>query len=433
MKKRLMAGLLATVLASVLLLSACGGSAAPAEEKKEEAAAEETAESGDSSDVTLVYWSMWEASEQQGIALQEAIDAFTKETGIKVDAQFKGRQGIRQGLQPALDANTVIDVFDEDVDRVNGNWGDYLLPLEDYVKDGYMDTAAENFVGWARDAGGGTLKCIPYQFSVFAWHYNMAIFEEAGISAVPTTWDEFLDVCQKIKDAGYDPICDDTAYENSMFGYALARLGGQDMVLDVVMNGNWAETPEVLQVAQLYEDLANRGFFSSTIASSEWPNAQNQELGMGTAAMQLNGSWLPNEIRGVTGDDFQWGEFAFPDLGGKDGTDANNTSFQVFAINKKSEHPDEAFKLIQWLTKGEADQNLATKSWGIPADTSNSDIVAAQQDVKTILDATKTRYQWAAGSENNGDIAGILQNNFAQLCGGQISAQEFVDNMEAAS
>ena len=83
---------------------------------------------------TLVYWSMWESTEPQGQAIQKAIDAFTAETGIKVDAQFKGRTGIREGLQPALDAGTNIDLFDEDIDRVNKTWGQYLLDLEDLAK-----------------------------------------------------------------------------------------------------------------------------------------------------------------------------------------------------------------------------------------------------------------------------------------------------------
>ena len=41
-------------------------------------------------DDTLVYWSMWEATEPQGQVIQEAVDAYTEQTGVKVDLQFKG-------------------------------------------------------------------------------------------------------------------------------------------------------------------------------------------------------------------------------------------------------------------------------------------------------------------------------------------------------
>lgn len=110
-------------------------------------------------DDTLVYWSMWEATEPQGKIIQEAVDAYTAETGVKVDLQFKGRTGNREALQPALDGGTQIDIFDEDIDRVNGMYAKYLLDLEDMVKEsGYEETAIPGLMAACRDAGGGTLK-----------------------------------------------------------------------------------------------------------------------------------------------------------------------------------------------------------------------------------------------------------------------------------
>ena len=52
-----------------------------------------------------------------GQVIQEAVDAYTEQTGVKVDLQFKGRTGNREALQPALDGGTQIDIFDEDIDR----------------------------------------------------------------------------------------------------------------------------------------------------------------------------------------------------------------------------------------------------------------------------------------------------------------------------
>lgn len=115
-------------------------------------------------DDTLVYWSMWEATEPQGQVIQEAVDAYTEQTGVKVDLQFKGRTGNREALQPALDGGTQIDIFDEDIDRVNGMYGKYLLDLEDLAKENdYEATANAGLMAACRDAGGGTLKTIPYQ------------------------------------------------------------------------------------------------------------------------------------------------------------------------------------------------------------------------------------------------------------------------------
>ena len=139
-------------------------------------------------DDTLVYWSMWEATEPQGQVIQEAVDAYTEQTGVKVDLQFKGRTGNREALQPALDGGTQIDIFDEDIDRVNGMYGKYLLDLEDLAKENdYEATANAGLMAACRDAGGGTLKTIPYQPNVFAFFYNKDLFEQAGITEEPKT------------------------------------------------------------------------------------------------------------------------------------------------------------------------------------------------------------------------------------------------------
>ncbi len=384
---------------------------------------------------TIVYWSMWESTEPQGQVIQKAVDAYMAETGNVVDLQFKGRTGIREGLQPALDAGTVIDLFDEDIDRVNGTWGAYLMDLEELAKAAdYEATANAGLMGAARDVAGGTLKSIPYQPNIFTYFYNVEIFEEAGIEAVPTTWAEFLDAAQKVKDAGYTPITSDDAYIITMLGYHLARLVGEERVNEIVTEGLWAEEPAVLKAAQDYAELAEKGFFSPTIGSSVWPTNQNGELALGDAAMYLNGSWLPNEVKAMTGPDFQWGAFAYPALeNGVTGTEAANFGAQVLAINTKSEVAQEAFDIIVKITKGEYDLLLSQESIGIPADANNAEWPAMLAGVKPVLDDTTVRYTWAAGIENNPDMTPIIKQEFQKLCSGTITAEEFVANLEAAS
>lgn len=382
---------------------------------------------------TLVYWSMWDAAEPQAQAISKSIEAFTAETGIAVDVQFKGRTGIREGLQPALDAGTNIDLFDEDIDRVNTTWGSYLLDLEELAKaNDYEATANAGLMAACREVGGGSLKSIPYQPNVFAYFYNIEIFEAAGVTAVPTTWAEFLDTCQKIKDAGYTPITNDNAYISSMFGYHMSRLVGEPTTEEIVKNGEW-DHEAVLKTAQAYEELASKGYFSETIESNQWPAGQNTELAMGTAAMYLNGSWLPNEVKDIAGEDFKWGCFSYPAVdGGVDGTEASNYGAQVFAINAKSSKPDQAFQLITYLTKGEADALLSEMSVGIPADSNNAEWPALLTNVKPVMDSLTTRYPWGAGAEANADMTPIIVENFTKLCGGSLDAQGFVDALKAA-
>ena len=172
MKKKVMVLVMASAMA--VSLTACGGGGQTAETTAATTAAAApttAAPAGDSKGTTeapsgdggsLVYWSMWEATEPQGQAIQAAVDKFTADTGISVDLQFKGRTGIREGLQPALDAGTNIDLFDEDIDRVNTTWGQYLMDLEELAKAvDYEATANAGLIAACREVGGGTLKSIP--------------------------------------------------------------------------------------------------------------------------------------------------------------------------------------------------------------------------------------------------------------------------------
>lgn len=384
---------------------------------------------------TIVYWSMWEATEPQGIVIQEAIDAYEAATGNTVDVQFKGRTGIREGLQPALDAGTAIDLFDEDIDRVNVTWGSYLMDLEEYAKAADFEaTANAGLIAACREVGGGTLKSIPYQPNVFAFFYNQDLFDQAGITAVPTTWSEFLAVCEQLKAAGITPLTCDDAYIDCMFGYHMSRLVGEDRTEEVVTQGLWAEEPAVLKMAQAYEELASKGYFSEFVEGNVWPAGQNTELALGEVAMYLNGSWLPNEVKETTGPDFKWGCFSYPAVeGGTDGTEAANYGAQVYAINKNSTVGQEAFDLITYITKGEFDAKMSVESVGIPADTTNTEWPSMLASVKPVMEGLTTRYTWAAGAEANPDMTPIIKENFLKLCGGSITAQEFVDNLEAAS
>lgn len=408
MKKKILSMLLCVTMIAGLL-AGCGSDNTTAESSTETSAStsttEEAAAPAESTGDKLVYWSMWDAAEPQAQAIAQSIEAFTAETGIEVDVQFKGRTGIREGLQPALDAGTNIDLFDEDIDRVNVTWGSYLLDLEDLAAaNDYESTANAGLMAACREVAGGTLKSIPYQPNVFAYFYNVDIFEEAGVTAVPTTWDEFLDVCQKIKDAGYTPITNDNAYIASLFGYHMSRLIGEPATEEVVKNGDW-DNEAVLKTAQAYEELASRGFFSETIESNQWPAGQNTELAMGTAAMYLNGSWLPNEVKDIAGEDFNWGCFSYPAVdGGVDGTEASNYGAQVFAINAKSTKAEQAFQLITYLTKGDADKLLSEMSVGIPADSNNAEWPVLLTNVKPVMESLTTRYPWAAGAEANADM-----------------------------
>lgn len=395
----------------------------------------------------LVYWAMWSEDEPQAKVIKDAIAKYTEDTGVKVDVQFKGRNGQREGLQPALDAKQNIDLFDEDVNRVNGTWGKYLMDLEDMAKDYEAEHGNETLFKIARNAygqthdGDDTLHTIPYQPSIFGFFYNKTLFDKAGVEGVPTTWEEMDAACAKLKEAGITPITADDAYMTSFIGMHLARYIGQDGVKSLVtgeasndVTVTW-DDPKVLAAAESFADFADKGYFSKNIATNKYPAGQNQEFAPGEAAIVICGSWLPNEAKESVADDLEWGYFNYPSV--PDGTDdstANNIANQVFAINKDSKMADEAFELITYITTGEFDKKMTEETLCIPTDKANSDAWPTElAGVKEGFDATTTYYDWAAGVESNNDLTPVLQQNTLDLAAGKIDAAGFIKAMTKAA
>ncbi|MGP1523032.1 MAG: ABC transporter substrate-binding protein [Treponema sp.] len=413
MKKSLLI-LSALCLGIVLAFTACNG-------KKAEKA-------------KLVYWTMWNEAEPQGMVIAEAVAAFTKETGIKVEVNFNGRE-IRKTLQPALDAGETIDLFDEDIERVLNAWGKYILPLDEYAAKAYSTTGGKAYntvvnktlYNLAKELGGGSVKNIPYQPSAFVTLYNKDLFAKAGITGTPKTWSEFLEACEKLKAIGVPAITVDDAYMASFFGYNMDRLVGEKETLRMVNDKDFSG-PQVLEFGKIWENMAKKGYISPKAASNIWPAGQVEEMAVGKVAMYLNGTWLPNEIK-AQAPNLNWGAFAWPAMSSKgDGIEANNYGCQSFAINKNTKYPEEAFRLIVWLTTGEWDERLAKESIGIPAG-NNTAWPVQLAEAKVIVDNTTNRLDWAVGMENDPEINAKIKENFAKLIKGDLNAEGFAAAM----
>ncbi len=426
MKKRFMS-FMCLVLVAAMLFSGCAG-------KSTSSNGNATSPAGEK--VKLVYWSMWNETEPQGQTLSEAIKAYSNKTGVEVEVNWNGRD-IRKTLQPALDGGTAIDLFDEDVERVNDVWGNYLLDVEEMAAKSYETTGGKPFtdvvsktlIDLARSLGAnGKLSTIPYQPSTFIVMYNKDIFAEAGITSVPKNWTEFLDACEKIKKIGKTAITVDDAYMAALMGYHMDRLIGLDETMKIVEKNDFSN-PAVLEFGKQWQEMAQKGYISKNAAANIYPAGQ-QEIANGSVAMYLNGTWLPNEIKDSAPADFKWGSFAYPAVAeAGDGPEANNFGAQCFGINKNSKHPQEAFDLIVWLTTGEWDAKLAENSVGVPMGNESKwpDQLA---DAKAVLDSTTKRMPWAVGMENNPDINAKIKTNFALLINGKLDAQGFAEAMK---
>ena len=237
MKKKVISVLLATAMVTGLV-AGCGSSSD---------GGDSNSGGGKYDGVELTYWSMWQNTEPQGQVLQEAVDAWEEETGATVNIEWKGRD-IKNILGAALEASEDFDLYEDDYNRIAKNWIEWTADLTDLAEAaGYADNSYAVFNDQATE-WAGFLPCVTEQPQVGGIFYNQDLFDEAGVQA-PTTWAEFLEVCQTLKDKGIQPMALDSAYASFFFGYHLARYIGQDATAELSKNGGWSDNAGVAAAA----------------------------------------------------------------------------------------------------------------------------------------------------------------------------------------
>ena len=387
----------------------------------------------DSNKKKIVYWSMWNEVEPQGQVIKAAIEDYMKKyPDVAVEVNWNGRE-IRKTLQPALDNNQAIDLWDEDLERTIRTWGKYALPLDEYVAKSYDGTDGKAYqdvvIKSLLDLGktfseDGKLYAVPYQPFTLLIMYNKDHFAKAGITKLPETWAEFKDACAKLKAAGYIPITVDDAYVDVIIGYQIARYKGSDWVKKLVQEGLW-DDPAVLQAAKDWEEMYKLGYISPNVAGNKYPQGQ-QEIANGEVSMYLNGTWLVNEIMPTTGPDFPWGQFPYPTVpNGVSGLYDLNYGGQSFQVNKNTKYPEEVFQLIVHLTTGEWDKQLAEKTYGVPM-ANTTDWPKQLTDAKEVFSKLGSCYPWAGGIEFNPDKTPVITAAFTGVLTGKSTAEQFV-------
>ena len=414
MKKKVLSVLLATAMVATLA-AGCGN--------KNEGGSESGADGGDKKydGVELTYWSMWQNTEPQGKVLQEAVEAWSEETGATVNIEWKGRD-IKNILGAALEAEEEFDLYEDDYSRISKNWIEWTADLTDLAEAaGYADNSYAVFNDQATE-WAGYLPCVTEQPQVGGIFYNQDLFDEAGVEA-PTTWAEFLDVCKALKDKGIQPMALDSAYASFFFGYHLSRYIGEEATADLAVNGGWSDNAGVAAAADSMIEFIKAGYLADG-APDEFPNSQNKMGLSEDVAMVVCANYVTSEVNNNTGKELNWNLFNYPSVdGAAEGVDqtAAYAGANSIAITKYSENQEAAFDLATYITSGDFDQKMADTAGQIPADPANT-APASQNGTVEVLKATTSPLAWNMGLNENGDLRTSIDEIIIKLFEGSYAS-----------
>jgi len=234
-------------------------------------------------------------------SLDKVAQRFEAKTGIKVDFQVLPGGGQFYDIMRAK-ANTgeLPDLlcYAGDVVSIRGLNPDYNLL--DLTNEPYIEKFApivNECIEYGNLTGGdGKIYGIPYTNNGgLVLYYNKKIFSDLKLS-VPNTYDDFLNVCEVIKKAGIDPLCEaGQAGWPMMWYFYIASANSWDKGTDTMdkLNKNeiqWADVPEVVQIFKDQLVLRDKGYYNKDMMSMTF-DMQREYFANGKAAMMIHNSY----------------------------------------------------------------------------------------------------------------------------------------------
>jgi len=208
------------------------------------------------------------------------------------------------------------------------SWGGGIMA--DQVEAGLLKDITADIADWKDTINPGAMSIyayngkqygVPWDMGMIGFWYNKALFDRAGITAPPTTWDEYLAAVQKLKGAGIDPLAiagKDKWPSMHLWTYLVLRTGGGEALSQMIQSKNW-NTDACTKAGEEVQKLNALNPYQAGYKSADY-NAEAAAVGNGKAAMELMGQWAPSvemdqsaDKKGL-GDKLGW--FAFPTLAG---------------------------------------------------------------------------------------------------------------------
>ncbi|MEU4828418.1 extracellular solute-binding protein [Actinomadura sp. NPDC023710] len=398
---------------------------------------------GEQNPKSLVYWSMWKAGEPQAQVLSGAIDSFTKETGIKVKVEWKGREVAKQ-LAPTLNTRNVpadlidsADRFVKSTFEATGQGLDlapvYRRPVPGEAGKTVGDVVDPRYRRYATEDGRAWL--LPYEVLVpQIWYDGRALKDVA--EAPPRTWDAFVKLLGERKAArGGGPLAldADVADYPAYWTYqaVLADMGpGAFAAAATDRTGAKMDDPAFLAAVQKIEKLVRSGYFADGYNGSKFP-AMQQKWATGGADFLLMGNWAPKETLTSAPKSFQYRSFPFPS--GAAGKQVQPVSLIGFGIPRNARHSEAAQQFIAYFMNKERLSKISTVASNL---TTRADIPvpAVQADVKKTLDGAETVPDLDGVKMNqSGWYTKVFQPADTDLVTGRISAAQFVARLKKAT
>ena len=241
----------------------------------------------------------------------------------------------------------------------------YLLDLSDLWKNG---GAAANYSAALKDLSTdatGKQIFLPTNYYWWGVFYMKSAFTEWGVE-VPTTWDDFISLCETLKKKGVNPLSNGTGstpwMASGWFDILNLRINGADFHKELLAGKHSFDSPEVKKVMKYYAQIVP--FFDPNASSYAWQDAVTP-LVQKKNGMYLVGAFISQSLEGPVADDLDF--FSVPVID-KTIPVAEEAPTDGYFASSKGKNKKETLKFLAYLAGGKSQQAYieASKSSNLP-------------------------------------------------------------------
>lgn len=374
----------------------------------------------------------WQLSTRQE-AFEPMIEEFNStHDDIKVTASYYDTDGIKDACKVAASSKTLPNMW--------FNWGGSLGGF--YVDNGltYDLTSYAEENGWADKFNSNALNLCTYDgkisgyptsYNVLGFYYRKDIFEQYNLE-VPTTFEEFEQVCATLKENDVTPIS--TA---GLYGWHTMRFielliehyaGAEQHDAMNTFDETW-DNDAVTKAFEKYKEFVDKGYFPDGFLTQD-PNDTLIAVANGQCAMDVQGQWYDGNIIQNELDVNNYGVFAFPS-----GDTNRMSSFAEMTQFNADNTDEELAACVEFMDFCYSQENADKYSeyYNLPLPTADPKMPEGQPNVPVMIETGETNGTFTITDQAfPTEVADVLFNCQDAVANGEMQPDEVGSKIQEA-
>lgn len=438
MTKRMTALLMSMVMVTGLL-TGCGDSNSGKEVQDSNNAAdtEKSAENTNQGEVIeLTFPNIWVGNDSKAAVFGQMVDGFNTEYEGKYKVKIEEQtdyDAYRDKIRVQVTTGNAPDIFTFD-DRSSLELyasSGALMDLTEFLNEDDMKARFQE--GQIEKAQiDGVNYAFPYESAVIPMMFNTKMLKEAGVEQIPTTFEEFWEVCEKLKANGVIPVCQMTN-NNAIFSvywysYLLAAIGGENVFENGLDDPAFEKAAEYMQ--KMFEYTSSDAIGAdATVANGHFFNER--------AAIYANGTWILGRIKSEGVEGLYDNIVVSPGLSmdGKNGGAYLTTTQAYFAAARQDDPArEEAVKaFFRYITEPDRVAELADSSGALFAINIDASKLSDKLQGEIVKQSSEASFRIGHfNSEMPTAVANAFPAALEGLILGDLTPAEFVEELKAA-